>query len=555
MYRLFETHKIRKTRELSGFWDFKTQDGSYEGKLAVPSCWEVIPELSAYKGKAIYSRKIELSEKSRLTFKGVSHTARVFVDGELLSEHYNAYTEFSVDIERTAGEHLITVEVDNEYSEASALHVENDYYTYGGIIRPLIFEQLADAAVNSIHFTPYKKDGKWCGRTEVAIESKSEKSAAYELRLSLGGSEFIRESITLGAGERSVFSFDNEFPNVESYELSSPKMYLISAELYSSGEAIDDLIERVGFRTVRVTGKKILFNEKPIRILGFNRHEDYNSLGSSIPLQAMMRDIALILETGANSIRTCHYPNDELFLDACDELGLLVWEEAHARGLNEEKMKNPNFIPQSLKCIEEMIASHYNHPTIFCWGMLNECVSDTEFGRECYTELFDKITACDQSRPRTFASNKQFKDLCFDLEDIVSINLYPLWYDFFKGASVEEAIERLKEYTAKTGNGGKPFIVSEIGAGGIYGYRTDSECKWSEERQAKILDKQLEVVLSDEDIAGVFIWQFSDVRVDESWFGMRPRCENNKGIVDEYRRKKLAFETVKRRFVGDKLCK
>ena len=445
--------------------------------------------------------------------------------------------------------------MDNEYSEASALHVENDYYTYGGIIRPLIFEQLADAVVNSIHFTPYKKDGKWCGKTEVAIESKSEKSAAYELRLSLGGSEFIRESITLGAGERSVFSFDNEFPNVESYELSYPKMYLISAELYSDGEAIDDLIERVGFRTVRVMGKKILFNEKPIRILGFNRHEDYNSLGSSIPLQAMMRDIALILETGANSIRTCHYPNDELFLDACDELGLLVWEEAHARGLNEEKMKNPNFIPQSLKCIEEMIASHYNHPTIFCWGMLNECVSDTEFGRQCYTELFDKITACDQSRPRTFASNKQFKDLCFDLEDIVSINLYPLWYDFFKGASVEETIEKLKEYTAKTGNGGKPFIVSEIGAGGIYGYRTDSECKWSEERQAKILDKQLEVVLSDEDIAGVFIWQFSDVRVDESWFGMRPRCENNKGIVDEYRRKKLAFETVKRRFMGDKLCK
>ena len=184
--------------------------------------------------------------------------------------------------------------------------------------------------------------------------------------------------------------------------------------------------------------------------------------------------------------------------------------------------------------------------------MLNECVSDTEFGRGCYEELFQRISANDTTRPRTFASNKQFKDLCFDLVDIVSINLYPLWYDFFKNATAEDVVQRLKDYTASTGNGDKPFIVSEIGAGGIYGYRTDSECKWSEERQAKILDKQLEVVLSDEDIAGVFIWQFSDVRVDESWFGMRPRCENNKGIVDEYRRKKLAYEVVKRRFKEDK---
>lgn len=552
MYRLFETHKIRKTRELSGFWDFKTADGSYEGKLAVPSCWEVVPELAAYKGKATYSRKIELPEKCRLVFKGVSHTARVFLDDKLLGEHYNAYTEFSFDIECEAGEHLISVEVDNEYSEASALHVENDYYTYGGIIRPLVLEELSMAVVNNIHFTPYMKDGKWYGKTEVFLESKSAVSEELELRLSIGGSEYEKKTVTLGAGERLKASFDNEFAGVESYELSSPKMYLISAELSASGKVVDDLIERIGFRTVRVDGKKILFNEKPIRILGFNRHEDYNSLGSSIPLQAMMRDIALILETGANSIRTCHYPNDELFLDACDELGLLVWEEAHARGLNEEKMRNPNFIPQSLKCIDEMIMSHYNHPTIFCWGMLNECVSDTEFGRECYKELFDKITASDQSRPRTFASNKQFRDLCFDLEDIVSINLYPLWYDFFKNATAEDVIERLKAYTESTGNGGKPFIVSEIGAGGIYGYRTDSECKWSEERQAKILDKQLEVVLSDKDIAGVFIWQFSDVRVDESWFGMRPRCENNKGIVDEYRRKKLAFEVVKRHFMEDK---
>ncbi len=267
-----------------------------------------------------------------------------------------------------------------------------------------------------------------------------------------------------------------------------------------------------------------------------------------------MRDIALILDTGANAIRTSHYPNDELFLDICDELGILVWEEAHARGLNEEKMRNPNFIPQSIKCIDEMLFNHYNHPSVFCWGILNECVSNSEFGRECYSTLFEKIEKWDSSRPLTFASNKFYSDICLDLVDIVSMNIYPLWYESH-GKSVLESLDAVKKYIRSTGNDNKPFIISEIGAGGIYGYRSDTEAKWTEERQAKILDEQLNVILADDDISGVFIWQFCDVRVDEGWFMSRPRCENNKGIVDEYRRKKLAFEVVKRHFLQDKIKK
>lgn len=552
MYRLFEPHEVRRTRELSGLWDFATEDGLYEGKLAVPSCWEVIPSLAAYKGTARYTKRIVTGERARLVFKGVSHTARVYLDGEKIAEHYNAYTEFCADIIGKAGEHTLEVVVDNAYSETSALHVENDYYTYGGIIRPVILEELSSAVINRVHFDPSKDEGGWSAAVTVFAESLTDETRDYTLKLSLDGKPFSESRLTLSGGKATAVTLKAHLEDAIPYELDAPKLYILSAELISDGVAIDDLCDRVGFRTVRVEGKKILFNDKPIRLLGFNRHEDYNSLGSSIPLQAMMRDLALLREVGANSIRTCHYPNDELFLDACDELGLLVWEEAHARGLNEAQMKNPSFIPQSLKCIDEMIGSHYNHPSIFCWGMLNECVSDTEFGRECYKTLFERISSNDVSRPRTFASNKQLKDICFDLVDIVSINMYPLWYDFFGKRDVRGVIDMLKEYTEKTGNGSKPFIVSEIGAGAIYGYRTDSECKWSEERQASILDSQLTTALSDDSIVGVFLWQFSDVRVDESWFSSRPRCENNKGIVDEYRRKKLGFEVVKRHFLADK---
>lgn len=547
MYRLFKTHNIRKNYEVDCLWDFETEDGSYKGKITVPTAWETIPELVNYKGKATYTKTMKLGGNVRLVFKGVSHTADVFADGKHIKHHYNAYTPFYADVCLEDGDHEIKIEVDNAYGENSALHIENDYYTFGGIIRPFIVEQLNDVVINYIHFTPYKVDGKWFAKTEVAIENKSEKSCEYSLELNLEEENICTEKINLTPFEKTVFEKETAFENVEEYNTENPKLYQLIATLYKDGVATDDLIDKVGFREIKIQGKEILLNGKPIKIMGFNRHECYNSLGSSIPLQAMMRDLALIKEAGANSIRTCHYPNDEMFLDLCDELGLLVWEEAHARALNEEKMSNPNFIPQSLACIEEMIENHYNHPSVIMWGILNECVSDTEFGRECYKTLYDKIDSLDKSRPKTSASNRNTTDICFDLEEIVSVNLYSMWYSHHSD-KVSDGIKAIKDHMKETGNENKPFIISETGAGAIYGYRNENHCKWSEERQAEILEQQLTTAFEDSDICGVFIWQFCDVRVDDSWFYGRPGSNNNKGIVDEFRRKKLAFNTVKRIF-------
>ena len=547
MYRLFKTHDIRKAYEADALWDFETEDGGYKGKLAVPSCWETVPALASYKGKAVYTKNLYFGGNIRFVFKGVSHTADVYCDGKLIAHHYNAYTPFNADVFADYSEHTIKIVVDNSYSQDSVLHKENDYYTYGGIIRPLIIEELNKAVINYINFEPFMENEKWKARIKLNIESKSDTEEAFELHMRLNNRSFSSYNISIPANSQTVFEYVFDFEDVCDYSPENPVLYTLKAELYQGENAIDDLIEKVGFREIKTEGKKLLLNGKPIKLKGFNRHESYNSLGCSIPLQAMMRDIALIKETGANSIRTSHYPNDELFLDLCDETGLLVWEEAHARALNADNMSNPNFIPQSFDCIDEMIINHYNHPSIFCWGILNECVSDTDFGRECYSKLYNRICENDTSRPKTSASNRNTTDICFDLEEIVSVNLYSRWYSFHPD-NVSDGIKDIKNHMKETGNDNKPFIISEIGAGAIYGYRSDTNCKWSEERQAQILDEQLSAVLADDDICGVFVWQFCDCRVDESWFVNRPKTENNKGIVDEFRRKKLSYATVKKHF-------
>lgn len=91
----------------------------------------------------------------------------------------------------------------------------------------------------------------------------------------------------------------------------------------------------------------------------------------------------------------------------------------------------------------------------------------------------------------------------------------------------------------------KPFLVSEIGAGAIYGYHNQHQGKWTEEYQMKALNEQISTCLQYDGCSGVYIWQFCDNRVSKEWFASRPREMNNKGIVDEYRREKMSYAKIK----------
>lgn len=547
MIRLFEQHFVREQKELDGMWSYVREDGA-EYTLPVPGCIEQHPELLTYRGKGTYYKKVFIKEKTnvRLEFKGVSHTADVYFDNEFLIHHYNAYTGFSGIVESVEpGEHEIKVCVDNSFSEASALHVPNDYYTYGGIMRPVVMEQIGNVYIKNVHFTPHKSEGIWNGKIEVEVENVSDKDIPVEVRIELAGTE-MAEMCRAGARSCGQVTFQVKCENAEEWNTDAPRLYLLHTNLLLDGKIVDDYIDRVGFRTISMTKQRLLINGKPIFLKGFNRHEDYGTIGSAIPLQVMVQDMDLMQETGANAVRTCHYPNDERFLDLCDERGMMVWEENHARGLSLEQMCNPNFDRQCRDCIDEMISQHYNHPAIVIWGILNECDSTSETGREKYKNQYEQMKRLDSSRPTTSATCKHFQDICLDLPDIVSFNMYSGWY---QDVPVKERHEQEMDWIAQTGGAGKPVIVSEFGAAAMYGYRDRGHCKWSEERQADIIRENLEVYREDERITGVFIWQFADCKVtEEEWFFSRARCHNNKGVVDEYRRPKEAFDVVKQLF-------
>lgn len=548
--RLFKTHNIRRVEQLDGSWELFTLDdngnrtGSYSA--IVPACWESIPALATYRGKAVYSRKISVIKESnlRFVFGGVSHTADIYLDGKHLAHHYNAYTGFAAKATAvSAGEHILEVFVDNSYGEHSSLHIPNDYNTYGGIIRPVSLEYIEDSYISSLKLTPKKQGESWKLEAQINIQSSVECTA--RLNLCFNGEE-------INAGEHSLQIGNKNYPitvdaeNIQEWSPDSPKLYEVTAKLIINGDVADDLIERFGFREITWEQGKLQLNGQEIFLKGFNRHEDLGGFGCAIPVAAMARDLDLIAGCGANSVRTAHYPNDERFLDLCDERGILVWEESHARGLTEEKMRNPNFRQQSIDCIEEMLNQHYNHPSIIIWGILNECASDTDYGRECYAQQLSLIDDHDKSRPKTHASNRHFWDKTLDMVDILSFNIYPGWYNDDDPAKLCKSVY---DYAVSAGGKGKPFIVSEFGGAAIYGFHSPERFKWSEERQCDILESCITRLRDLPFVSGLFIWQFSDCRVSEQDCDFtRPMIQNNKGVVDLYRRPKLAYYKVKELF-------
>lgn len=578
--RLFEQHEIRKTRSLDGVWDLYFPagagtrigaldlDGAKKTTLLVPGVWENLDARKSYRGQAVLRRGFTArrSGPARLVFKGVSHTGHIFLDGKEIGWHHNAFTPFAIDLPRlAAGEHDLRVHVNNEHDllhrnrenpPVSALHVPNDYYDYGGINRPVQLQEVAASGVyvKRVHFNAFPAAAGWKVRLTAFLTHLGKAAVKGDLALRVAGNETVLAGLELAPGENR-FQAELECRDVKTWSPGTPELYFLDAEWRENGIAVDDWRERVGFRSFEIRGQDLYLNGEKTFLAGCCRHEDHQDFGNAIPLEVHRRDLEIMRELNCNAVRTTHYPNDERFLDLCDEMGFLVWTENHARGLFDNSFSvgvtHPLFREQCRQVNEEMVTEHYNHPAIVMWGILNECDSYSDAGRAAYQEQFAQIKALDPHRPTTYAACHG-KDRCQDLPDICGWNRYPTWY---ADSSTVKDLAELLACAEPRGMAGKPLILSEFGGEGVMGYRDPvRRAKWSEDRQEDILREALECYLNHPRVAGVFIWQFCDVRVDDAWNMCRPRAINGKGIVDRQRNYKLAWPLVRdlfRKKLGD----
>jgi len=555
MLRLFKRHTKRDVTLLDGIWRFCT-DPHRRGMdeewfkvfpkesrdMVVPSCWNNTLGLYDYEGLAWYATTFEMkTNAAHIKFHGVTGLAKVYVDGTLIGEHYGGFIDFGFTVQAEIAEHTLVVAVDNTHDTINTIPLARvDWFHYGGIIRSVELIHIHDAWISNcnIGYVLDKNLQNVTLKIQATIEAPKKILHNQTVQVYIDNQLICRKTVDLQ--EHTTITFDNvEQRNIQLWDVDNPKLYYIRIETDT-----DDIIERIGFRDIKTKDRKILLNNKELFLKGINRHEEHPDWGFAVPFHLMKKDMDIIKMVGCNAIRGSHYPNSEIFLDLCDQEGILFWEEIPMWGFPEEALSNPLVINRGLTMLKEMVLRDFHHPSVIIWGMHNEVASHTNAGVNITKVFSEKIRSLDSSRLLTHASNHPFDDLCYKFGDIVCINQYIGWYD---GELSEwpEFLAKLKEKLAKDNLSDMPIVISEFGAGGIYGDCTFESPKWTENYQAKYLAETLRTFLEDEDICGTYIWQFCDIRTAKELALNRPRSFNNKGIVNEYRKPKIAYWTVK----------
>ena len=553
MTRLFDEHVIRQVKDLNGVWTFKKdekdigesaewQNGFSDGqKVSVPGMWNNEFGLLEYEGAGWYCKRFYTRGGTlEFSFGGVMTKADVWLDGEKLGEHYGGFNEFSfIKREVEEGWRVLVVRADNRFDEAAIPQPRVDWYHYGGITREVSVATLKGicALYGKTDYTILKDGGAEIFQTVELYNAENERVCDL-LRVSVGGKETVKE-ISLNAGEKRTEVVKLRLEKVQLWGLESPTLYEVEIKT-----STDDYRSRIGFRTVEVKPDGVYLNGRFVEICGVNRHEEHPEWGFAMPLKLSKADLDIAIEMGCNSIRGSHYPQSRGFLDYCDEKGILFWSEIPiwGGGFTTQALGNEKILARGLKMHEEMVRAYYDHPSIIIWGMHNEINSFAPEAYEMTKRYYAYLKENGGNRIVTYATDKPFEDICLELCDIICINMYKGWY----GGEISSWDGALEEFRARRKSLGlehKPVIFSEFGAAAIFGHKSFDDVRWTEEYQAKLLAYCLNLFHSDPMVCGAYIWQFTDIR--STMEINRARGFNNKGVLNEFRKPKLAYFAVR----------
>lgn len=549
-----------KTLDLNGFWDFSFWEGKtlediedpaalpLKEVMCVPGCFDALPHHYCQRGCAVYSRTFTLEQEWKSSFlrvDGMGLRSRFWLDGRPVGGCRLPYSAFELETgSLSAGPHRITAAVDNNFDpEKMKLFLPYyDFYAFGGFYHGVSL-RLSDETnpadriqVRTLNYRSGKLNLKFLFKKGPAPET-------FETPLSINGEPEKVYTVRNG-------SLDLERPDLPLWSPESPAVHTLTAKIGG-----DTVTETFGIREVRAEGKKILLNGKAVYLKGFNRHESSPFGGAATTLQEMVTDLQHLKSLHANFIRGAHYPQSQEFLDLCDRMGFLVWEESLGWGNREEHMQDEGFIAQQVEQTRLMVRNSFNHPCVIIFGFLNENLSGTDAGVNLCCKLAETIRAEQSGRLVTFACNQSSEDRALAYMDIATYNTYPGWIDTGSPVDPLEKIapnqeKILKRYREVYGEE-KPILVSEMGCCAIYGQHDEAGAQWSEEFQAEYLAKVIDTVTQSPEITGLTIWQMNDAKSFHRTGAPvreKPLSQNLAGIYDQYRRPKKSVAIVMEKF-------
>ena len=314
------------------------------------------------------------------------------------------------------------------------------------------------------------------------------------------------------------------------------------------GERLDDLADRIGFRTIEREGEDILLNGKPIFLRGISLHEEeigVNPSRNMTPSNA--RALLTEIKNGLNGnfVRLAHYPHSDVMTRLADEMGLIVWSEIPVYWRID--WENTRTLSLAESMIQENILRDRNRASILFWSVGNETPISEKRNR-FMTALVQKTRAIDSSRLITAALliHKEMEDGVLTARivdplaehlDVLSVNTYDGWYGPVEVADVSDIRWNI--------NAGKPLIISEFGAGAFIGLSGEEvPRKFSLEYQNEMYRETLEMSEEISALRGISPWILKDFRSPRRQHSIYQNGWNRKGIITETGERKPAFHTL-----------
>lgn len=350
-----------------------------------------------------------------LDFDGVMLAATVWLNGVLLVEHLGGFAPFSVDLTPAlvSGENTLTVFVDSrERADVPPFGHRVDYLAFGGIYREVSLRSVPTCHIENVFVRPQEVLSQ--PRLEVAVRlSQPAPDLTLQARLIDGQGAVIATSQGAAAQPDVTLHFD-ALPPVTLWTLEQPALYTVEVALLAADALSDMVSSRFGFRTAEFRPERGFFlNGQRLKLFGLNRHQIYPYIGVAAPARLQRRDAEILkFELGCNIVRTSHYPQSPHFLNRCDEIGLLVFEEfAGWNHIGDEAWQQV-----ALTELRAMIERDRNHPCIVLWGVrINESADNEAF----YTRTNALAHALDDTRPT--GGVRDFLSSAF-LEDVYTYN-------------------------------------------------------------------------------------------------------------------------------------
>lgn len=455
------------------------------------------------------------NKKIMIIFEGVANIANVFVDDSFVMTHKGGYTRFIADLTEyveIGKTHMITVVVDShENVFVPPFGGVVDYLGYSGIYREVSLEIIEPSHIRDV----FVKTPNPLTTSTVALDIDTSVTTGYlDIRVFDHDKELIYTKVPITDHHMGV---KIDIGQKQLWHINTPYLYHVEVKLFYEDVNVDCITTRFGFRAIEFKEDGFYLNGHKCLLRGLNRHQSYPYVGYAMPKNVQYDDARILKrELGCTIVRTAHYPQSKHFLDACDELGLLVFEEIPGW----QHIGNDEWKDLTLKNVKDMILRDRNHPSIILWGVrINESPDD----HDLYQKTNEIAHTLDNTRPtggvRNIAKSEFFEDV--------------YTYNDFSHRGGKKILEKKTAITRAK----HPYLVTEYNGHMFPTKRYDDELHRLEHalRHTRILN---EAANPKNKMAGCIGWVMNDYNTHQEFGSGDKVCYH--GVLDMFRLPKLA---------------